>query len=155
MNIQNLFFILFLTLNFSYSVILNSNLKTKWSNWWKIQAPSGKVTVYASIADCDKNCKESKIDCLKISKWADQEAILKELKVSYLKDQAICYYQQKPVTAVSNFTKNKGTATSKFTGFSTLMKQHDICNSFCQTLYGRLCDWEVIGSSKGYGCRNI
>ena len=133
MKTQNILTIFFLfSLTFSFASVLKSKLRTQWSKWWRVQTTNGKVNIYPSVADCNKNCKFSSIDCLKITKWADQGAILNELTgAKKYVNEAICYYKTAPV----NETKEQ----KKIGNFKYGFLESDICHSFCQSLFSKLC----------------
>ena len=129
-NILTNFFLFYLY--FSFASVLKSKLRTPKNKLWRVQTTNGKVNIYASVADCDKNCKFSSIDCLKITKWEDQGAILNELTgAKKYVNEAICYYKTAPV----NETKEQ----KKIGNFKYGFDQHDICHSFCQSLFSKLC----------------
>ena len=134
MKTQNILTIFFLfSLTFSFASVLKSKLRTQWSKWWRVQTTNGKVNIYPSVADCNKNCKFSSIDCLKIRKWKDQGAILNELTgfKKYV-NEAICYYDTPPVY--------KTNEVKKIGNFKYGFLESDICHSFCQSFFSKLCD---------------
>ena len=133
MKTQNILTIFFLfSLTFSFASVLKSKLRTQWSKWWRVQTTNGKVNIYPSVADCNKNCKFSSIDCLKITKWADQGAILNELTgAKKYVNEAICYYDTPPVY--------KTNEVKKIGNFKYGFLESDICHSFCQSLFSKLC----------------
>ena len=133
----------FFLISFVVSIRIESKIKTNWSKSWRIYAPDFKIAVFSSVQDCDKNCKFDSIDCLKITKFKDQEKILTELtsKTTY-SNEAICYH--KVSGQIPYLNKVKGA------GLETTFNHDDICNSFCQTFYESLCRRYYMG---GYICK--
>ena len=158
MNIINILTLTFLFfLKDSNATTLNSKLHIKWSNSWRVQVLRGKPAIYTSIDDCNRLCnKGHKIDCLKVNKYEDQVKIVKEIFSKYYPNFIICYIDEDEALSVkSNFNENGGNNSStNYKGFETLFHHQDICNSFCQSFHGRLCQYlNLSNNKKGYGCR--
>ena len=150
--------IFFFSLTLSFASVLESKLHTKWSLKWRVEANNNKIKIFSNVDECEINCKYDKIDCLRVNKWPDQVGIISELNKNKIKynNEAICYYKKTPSTDHSNYVEKNGNASSNYTGFKNLFKESDICNSFCQTFYDRLCEtYSLRKGGRRYGCRYI
>jgi asparagine synthase (glutamine-hydrolysing) len=90
------------------------------------------------------------------NKYEDQVKIVKEIFYKYFPNFIICYIDEDEALSVkSNFNENGGNNSStNYKGFDTLFHHQDICNSFCQSFHGRLCEYmNLSNNKKGYGCR--
>lgn len=117
-----------------------SGIKTTWSkNYWIILeddtvSPEDKYPkLYESLKDCNNKCKTK--DCYQNNEYEDFLKIFKTID----KFKFHCYDEVKSSEIKKETTSGRWIGNPSEDRLYFIFKESDICNSYCQPVWGKLC----------------